>query len=373
MADFDKISINATYYNVKDTAARQQIAEETEAREAADTALGQKITKETDAREQADNQLSQQIESVISNSSSINFAHCVFVGDSYAALSPSWCDTLAGLLPGLDSYHKFANGGGGYQTSGSLGTFTQMFNAGGAVYQDAQSYKDNVTFVIIQGGINDGETTGSDQTNAVMGAVNAAKSLFPNAKICCVYNWFSHAYPEAQWRGILEGGTKAGALVCVDSRVWLWSKDPADFFESDNVHPNAAGTEFASKMLARWLLSGNGDWALPMQSITLSTGLWILFEVNTQVITVHVYGEVKTPVTTTNLGTVPLCLRPYQRDINMLWFDTSMSSSEIATRGPNRIKWGPSGQISTNGNPGSSAISSAATLVIPTDTLFNFV
>lgn len=44
MADFDKIGINGTYYNVKDSAAQQQISKETKAREAADTALGQQIS-----------------------------------------------------------------------------------------------------------------------------------------------------------------------------------------------------------------------------------------------------------------------------------------------------------------------------------------
>lgn len=61
MADFDKISIDGTYYNVKDTAAQQQIAEETEARESADTAIKQQITEETKAREAADTALEQKI------------------------------------------------------------------------------------------------------------------------------------------------------------------------------------------------------------------------------------------------------------------------------------------------------------------------
>ena len=61
MADFDKISINSTYYNVKDTAARQQITEETEAREAADTALGKRIDTETSERKAADTALEQKI------------------------------------------------------------------------------------------------------------------------------------------------------------------------------------------------------------------------------------------------------------------------------------------------------------------------
>lgn len=61
MPDFDKISINGTYYNVKDTAAQQQIAEETEARESADTSIKQQITEETKAREAADTALGQQI------------------------------------------------------------------------------------------------------------------------------------------------------------------------------------------------------------------------------------------------------------------------------------------------------------------------
>lgn len=64
MANFDKISINGTYYNVKDTAAQQKITAETKAREAADTALGQKITKETEAREKADTALSNRISSI---------------------------------------------------------------------------------------------------------------------------------------------------------------------------------------------------------------------------------------------------------------------------------------------------------------------
>lgn len=61
MADFDKISINGTYYNVKDTEAQQQIAKETEAREAADTALGKRIDTETSERKAADTALEQKI------------------------------------------------------------------------------------------------------------------------------------------------------------------------------------------------------------------------------------------------------------------------------------------------------------------------
>lgn len=66
--DFDKINIDATSYNVKDStarqqisAARQQISTEITDRKAADTTLSQQISAETTAREQADSQLSQQI------------------------------------------------------------------------------------------------------------------------------------------------------------------------------------------------------------------------------------------------------------------------------------------------------------------------
>ena len=40
MADFDKINIDAVSYNVKDTTARQQIADEIAARKQADTIYG---------------------------------------------------------------------------------------------------------------------------------------------------------------------------------------------------------------------------------------------------------------------------------------------------------------------------------------------
>ena len=53
MADFDKMNIDAVPYHVKDTTARQQIADEITAREHADTQLQQAITAEQNAREQA--------------------------------------------------------------------------------------------------------------------------------------------------------------------------------------------------------------------------------------------------------------------------------------------------------------------------------
>ena len=53
MAEFDKINIDDASYNVKDTIARQQIADEIAARKQADTQLQQAITAEQTARKQA--------------------------------------------------------------------------------------------------------------------------------------------------------------------------------------------------------------------------------------------------------------------------------------------------------------------------------
>lgn len=50
MAFFDKISINGTYYNVKDTAAQKKIDAETTAREQADTALESKLESELESK-----------------------------------------------------------------------------------------------------------------------------------------------------------------------------------------------------------------------------------------------------------------------------------------------------------------------------------
>lgn len=69
MADFDKINIDAVPYNVKDSTARQQISNETNAREQADSQLSQQIENvsnsladETTDREQAVTQLQQAID-----------------------------------------------------------------------------------------------------------------------------------------------------------------------------------------------------------------------------------------------------------------------------------------------------------------------
>lgn len=61
MPDFDKINIKSVPYNVKDSTARQQISNETTAREQADSQLSHQISDETAARKQADTQISQQI------------------------------------------------------------------------------------------------------------------------------------------------------------------------------------------------------------------------------------------------------------------------------------------------------------------------
>lgn len=61
MPDFDKINIKNVPYNVKDSTARQQISNETTAREQADSQLSHQISDETAARKQADTQISQQI------------------------------------------------------------------------------------------------------------------------------------------------------------------------------------------------------------------------------------------------------------------------------------------------------------------------
>lgn len=62
---FDKINIKSVSYNVKDTTARQQISDETTAREQEDTKLSQQISDETTARERADTNLQNQIGSAV--------------------------------------------------------------------------------------------------------------------------------------------------------------------------------------------------------------------------------------------------------------------------------------------------------------------
>lgn len=273
-----------------------------------------------------------------------NFDTCVFIGDSYLNQNPKWGDVLAGILPGCRTHYNYASGGGGFRIAGDQGTFLSMLQTGGVIYKAAQSYKNNVTFVLIEGGINDGDRGVAEEDTAVQNTINAAKSLFPNARIACVYNWVSRAYPNNVWEGIKLGCAHTGTPFCPNSYLWFWTGDTSRYFQSDNIHPTANGTNQACRMLYQWLMSGSVIWPWNKQRVNLDNGMTLFWSIDSgDQINIGIYGT--STSNTARLGTMPFCLRPYNQQMFIPWLNvTNLSGTESPF-----IKWDPNtGAISTN-------------------------
>ena len=273
-----------------------------------------------------------------------NFDTCVFIGDSYLNQNPKWGDVLAGILPGCRTHYNYPSGGGGFRIAGDQGSFQGMLSPGGVVYNAAQSYKNNVTFVLIEGGINDGDEGVEAEDTAVQATIGAAKSLFPNAKIAVVYNWVSRAYPNNIWEGIKLGCEHSSTPFCPNSYLWLWTGDTSRYFQSDNIHPTANGTNQACRMLYQWLMSGSVIWPWNKQRVNLNNGMTLFWSIDSgDQINIGIYGT--STSNTASLGTMPFCLRPYNQQMFIPWLNvTNLSGTESPY-----IRWDPTtGAISTN-------------------------
>ena len=272
-----------------------------------------------------------------------NFDTCVFIGDSYLNQNPAWGDVLAGILPGCRKHYNYPSGGGGFQIAGANGSFLDMVSSGGQVYNAVQSFKNDVTFVLIEGGINDGDRGMSAETVAVNNTLNATKTLFPNAKIVVVYNWISRAYPNNIWEGIKLGCYISGVPFCPNSYLWLWNDNDSLYFQSDHIHPNSTGTNRACLSIYIWLMSGTSMWMDGKKRIPLSNGMTMFWDIDeSDNILFGIYGTATS--NTASLGTVPYCLRPYNQSVFIPWNNvTALSGTENPF-----IRIDTNGSISTN-------------------------
>ena len=283
------------------------------------------------------------IEATMNSLNVYNFDTCVFIGDSYLNQNPAWGDVLAGILPGCRAHYNYPSGGGGFQIAGANGSFLDMVSNGGYVYNAVQSFKNKVTFVLIEGGINDGDRGMSAETVAVTNTLNAAKTLFPNAKIAVVYNWISRAYPNNIWEGIKLGCYISGVPFCPNSYLWLWNDNDSLYFQSDHIHPNSTGTNRACLSIYIWLMSGTSMWMDGKKRIPLSNGMTMFWDIDeSDNILFGIYGTATS--NTASLGTVPYCLRPYNQSVFIPWNNvTALSGTENPF-----IRIDTDGSISTN-------------------------
>lgn len=284
------------------------------------------------------------IEANINSLNVYNFDTCVFIGDSYLNQNPSWGDQLASILPGCRAHYNYPSGGGGFQIAGANGSFLGMVSSGGYVYNAVQSFKNDVTFVLIEGGINDGDSGADAEQLAVVRTLGNAKALFPNARIAVVYNWAPRAYPNNIWEGVKYGCQQSGVPFCSNSYLWLWNGNVSEYFQSDNIHPTPTGTNVACRLLYEWLITGHAMWPQVKQRLNLDNGMTLFWWIDSgDQVNIGIYGTSKS--STASLGTMPFCLRPYNQQMFIPWLNvTNLSGTESPF-----IRWDPNtGAISTN-------------------------
>lgn len=268
------------------------------------------------------------VEAALDSVNVFNFDYCVFVGDSYLNQNPAWGDALATILPGCRVHHNYASGGGGFQTSGDNGSFLAMFQSGGTVYEGEYANRNKVTFVLIEGGINDGDGDTASESSATSSTILAARSLFPAAKVAVVYNWAPRAYPNTIWHGMARGALDAGAFFCPNSYLWLWNNSTGYWFQSDKIHPSSVGTNLVVKNIYQWLMSGKSVWPFSPQKTDLSNGMSLIWYIDeSDNVNIGIYGTATS--NTATLGTAPFCLRPYIQQIFFPWLNvTNLSGTE---------------------------------------------
>lgn len=352
MPDFDKVILAGQTLYVKDSGTAAAVNELVEELSQTNTTVEghtqdiEDLTSEDNAIKTQISTLSTSVDnlsSAINSLNAYNFDCCVFIGDSFLAQSPAWGDVLAQSLPGCRVHYNFPSGGGGYQTAGANGSFLQMLSTGGVVYTQAQSYKNSVTFVLIEGGINDGDQQSGPESQAVVSTLLAAKSLFPNAKFAVCYNWAARAYPSTIWHGIANGCAKQGVPFCPNSYLWLWSANPSTYFQSDNIHPNSTGTNLAVQCLYQWLMGGKPVWPGTPQQTAMSNGTTLIWYIDSgDNVCLGFYGTATS--NTATLGTAPLALRPYQQDIYFPLVNVSTMTSNNSY-----VRFTSTGAISTSG------------------------
>lgn len=279
MAEFDKINIDAVSYNVKDTTARQQIADEITAREHADTQLQQAITAEQNARKQAitaeqtareqaitaEQTAREQADKKLQND--IDKLHDVarpkkylFVGDSYsmgegAGVSPGmgWAQKVPQIL-GLATgdYYKACQGGYGFSRAGYK--FADLVTS----VLPTIPAPTEITDIYVFGGYNDNNYTGNTITADIASFAGLCKTNFPNAIVHIGMIAWS---PDRQTRANIVNNVMPAYAACGESNcAYLPGCEQImhnyTLFSSDNIHPNDAGYQLLAGAIVSAIKTG---------------------------------------------------------------------------------------------------------------------
>ena len=224
MAYFDKISINGTSYDVRDSDTLDKLTNDINDLE---TSLTNKINNLPTTEK---------------------LLHVVCCGDSFtddSVRSYSWPKWLPSPLVS----HNYGVGGSGFIVEGTMGTTHNIEEQLEDANNDDSFNHKETKAVIMYGGYNDfrADKTYDQMRAALSRCCQKARTYFPSAKIICVIGnagWWNR--PEqrdyAMWTNYIFRGVSSDNLyTTVNANWWLWGFASDTVFNDDLLHPNLSG------------------------------------------------------------------------------------------------------------------------------------
>nr|DAH25148.1 MAG TPA: hydrolase-like protein [Bacteriophage sp.] len=269
-----------------DTDIKKSIANETTARTNADNVLQSAINKEKEDRQYKDSSLETAITNEVSNRKTADSAlqkniddngtllsalrqefnstrtakSVVIIGDSYAeGYTPDgnvtgWADKVASSMPYCTFKIKYSGGAGFSHVSASTGKkFIDLLNEAGSEMTEAN--RNNVSLVLIGGGMNDRDQTKADLKTAIDVFATRCRELYPYADITYAFiGWSSSSSVRNKLRtecSNLRSCRTSGMKIITSTAFTLHDYK---YFSSDGIHPNNDGEDALAQTMAGVIL-----------------------------------------------------------------------------------------------------------------------
>lgn len=287
--EFDFVRVGNTDVYVPrydDTDIKKSIADETTARTDADTALQKAIDKEKEDRQYTDNSLQTAItnetrdrktadtklqKNIDDNGTLLSALRqefnstrtaksVVIISDSYGeGYTPDgnvtgWPDKVASSMPYCTFKIKYSGGAGFSHVSASTGKkFIDLLNEAGNEMTEAN--RNNVSLVLIGGGMNDRDQTKADLKTAIDAFATRCRELYPYADITYGFiGWSSSSSVRNKLRtecSNLRSCRTSGMKIITSTAFTLHDYK---YFSSDGIHPNNDGQDALAQTMAGVIL-----------------------------------------------------------------------------------------------------------------------
>ena len=287
--EFDFVRVGNTDVYVPqydDTDIKKSVADETKARADADVVLQKAINKEKEERQIKDDSLEVAINNEVRNrkTADINLQQniddngillsalrqefnstrtaksVVIIADSYGeGYTPDgnvtgWCDKVASSMPYCIFKIKYSGGAGFSHVSASTGKkFIDLLNEAGNEMTEAN--RNNVSLVLIGGGMNDRDQTKADLKTAIDAFATRCRELYPYADITYGFiGWSNSSSIRNKLRtecSNLRSCRTSGMKIITSTAFTLHDYK---YFSSDGIHPNNDGQDALAQTMAGVIL-----------------------------------------------------------------------------------------------------------------------